>query len=57
MSVQDKLKGISRRDMLKLAGQYGLSSTLLAAGTVGGAMSGGDLANAAETTHEKSLAK
>ena len=57
MSVQEKLKGISRRDLFRLAGQYGMSSTLLAAGTFGGAMSLGDLAKAAESTYEKRFAK
>ena len=57
MSIQDKLKGISRRDVFKLAGQYGMSSTLLAAGTFGGAMSIGNLAKAAESTYDKRFAK
>ncbi len=57
MSVQDKLKGISRRDVFKLAGQYGMSSTLLAAGSFGGAMSLANLAAAAESTYEKRFAK
>ncbi|MGB3245321.1 MAG: TRAP transporter substrate-binding protein [Sulfitobacter sp.] len=57
MSIQDKLKGISRRDVFKLAGQYGMSSTLLAAGTFGGAMSLGNLAKAAESTYDKRFAK
>ena len=53
MKVSDKLAGISRRDLFKLAGQYGMSSTLMAAGTFGGAMSLANLANAAESTYEK----
>lgn len=57
MKVQDKLKNISRRDLFRLAGQYGMSSTLLAAGTFGGAMSLGNLAKAAESTYEKRFAK
>ncbi|WP_370399380.1 TRAP transporter substrate-binding protein [Sulfitobacter sp. JB4-11] len=57
MKVQEKLKGISRRDLFRLAGQYGMSSTLLAAGTFGGAMSLGNLAKAAESTYEKRFAK
>ena len=44
MGVSDKLSRISRRDLFKVAGQYGMSSTLLAAGTFGGAMSLGNLA-------------
>ncbi|MEM1073692.1 MAG: TRAP transporter substrate-binding protein [Pseudomonadota bacterium] len=57
MKVQNNLKGISRRDLFKIAGRYGLSSTLLAAGTFGGAMSVGNLAKAAESTYEKRFAK
>ena len=57
MSVQDKLKGISRRDLFKVAGRYGLSSTLLAAGSFGGAMSLANLAKAAESSYEKRYAK
>lgn len=57
MSVQEKLKGISRRDLFKVAGQYGMSSTLLAAGTFGGAMSVSNLAKAAESSYEKRFAK
>ncbi len=57
MSVSKKLSGISRRDLFKLAGQYGVSSTLLAAGTFGGAMSIGSLARAVESTYEKRYAK
>ncbi len=57
MSIQDKLKGISRRDVFRLAGQYGLSSTLLAAGSFGGAMSLSNLAQAAESTYDKRFAK
>ena len=57
MSVSKKLSGISRRDLFKLAGQYGVSSTLMAAGTFGGAMTIGSLAKAAESTYEKRYAK
>lgn len=57
MGVSDKLKGISRRDLFKVAGTYGMSSTLMAAGAFGGAMSLGNLASAAESTYEKRFAK
>lgn len=57
MGVGDKLSRISRRDLFKLAGQYGMSSTLMAAGTFGGAMSIGNLARAAESTYEKRFSK
>ncbi|MEP2028366.1 MAG: TRAP transporter substrate-binding protein DctP [Paracoccaceae bacterium] len=57
MGVGNKLNQISRRDLFRVAGQYGMSSTLMAAGAFGGAMSLGNLANAAESTYEKRFAK
>ncbi|MCK0095273.1 TRAP transporter substrate-binding protein [Yoonia sp. F2084L] len=57
MMIGDKLSGISRRDLFKLAGQYGMSSTLMAAGTFGGAMSLANLASAAESTYERRFSK
>ena len=57
MKVQNNIKGISRRDLFKIAGRYGLSSTLLAAGTFGGVMSAANLAKAAESTYEKRFSK
>ncbi|WP_293576701.1 TRAP transporter substrate-binding protein [Phaeobacter sp.] len=57
MRIGNKLSHLSRRDLFRVAGQYGLSSTLLAAGSFGGAMSLGNLANAAESTYEKRFAK
>ncbi|MCL6285085.1 TRAP transporter substrate-binding protein [Ruegeria sp. 2012CJ41-6] len=57
MKVADKLSRISRRDLFKLSGQYGLSSTLLAAGSLGGIASLPSLAAAAESTYEKRFAK
>lgn len=57
MKVGDKLGHISRRDLFKVAGTYGMSSTLLAAGTFGGAMSLANLASAAESSYEKRFAK
>ncbi|WP_372571778.1 TRAP transporter substrate-binding protein [Ruegeria jejuensis] len=57
MKVADKLSRISRRDLFKLSGQYGLSSTLLAAGSMGGLASLPSLAAAAESTYEKRFAK
>jgi len=55
--IGDKLSRISRRDLFKVAGQYGMSSTLMAAGTFGGAMSLSNLASAAESTYEHRLSK
>ena len=57
MMIGDKLGRISRRDLFKVAGQYGMSSTLMAAGTFGGAMSLANLASAAESTYERRFAK
>ncbi len=57
MKTSDKLSGISRRDLLKLTGTYGVSSTLLAAGAFTGAMSAANLAKAAESTYEKRFSK
>lgn len=52
MSTSKNLSNISRRDLFKVAGRYGMSSTLLAAGSFGGAMSLANLASAAESTYE-----
>ena len=57
MKVSDKLSGISRRDLLRVAKQYGITSTLLATGAFGGAMSIGQLAQAAESTYNKRFGK
>lgn len=57
MSVTNKLSGISRRDLFRVAGRFGMSSTLLAAGGFGGAMSLANLASAAESTYTKRYAK
>ncbi|WP_195819855.1 TRAP transporter substrate-binding protein [Roseobacter sp. MH60115] len=57
MGIYDKLNHISRRDLFRVAGRYGMSSTLLAAGSFGGAMSLANLASAAESTYEKRFAK
>lgn len=57
MKVSDKLGGISRRDLFRVAGQYGMSSTLLAAGSFGGAMSLANLASAAESSYDKRFKK
>ena len=57
MGTSDNLSKISRRDLFKVAGRYGMSSTLLAAGSFGGAMSLANLASAAESTYEKRFSK
>lgn len=55
--IGQKLKGVTRRDFFRVAGRYGLSSTLYAASGVGGAMSLANLADAAESTYDKRFAK
>ncbi len=57
MKVSDKLSGISRRDLFKIAGRYGMSSTLLAAGAFTGTVTLPSLAKAVESTYEKRYAK
>ena len=57
MSVSNNLSKLSRRDVFRVAGRFGLSSTLLAAGGFGGAMSLANLASAAESTYEKRFSK
>jgi TRAP-type transport system periplasmic protein len=57
MGLTKNLSQISRRDLFRVAGRYGMGSTLLAAGGFGGAMSLANLASAAESTYEKRYAK
>lgn len=57
MGLKENLNHISRRDLFRVAGRYGMSSTLLAAGGFGGAMSLANLASAAESTYDKRYAK
>ncbi|GAB4228187.1 MAG: TRAP transporter substrate-binding protein [Methyloligellaceae bacterium] len=54
--LTSKLKGISRRDLLRLTKHYGLTSTLLAAGGLTGAISFARLAEAANSTYKKRFA-
>ncbi|MEP1330696.1 TRAP transporter substrate-binding protein [Pseudophaeobacter sp.] len=57
MGLKENLNYISRRDLFRVAGRYGMSSTLLAAGGFGGAMSLANLASAAESTYDKRFSK
>ena len=57
MSISNKLNRISRRDLFRLTSQFGVTSTLLAAGGFAGAMSTASLAQAAESTYNKRFAK
>jgi len=52
-SISEKLQGISRRDMLRLTKQFGITSTMLAAGSLTGAVTFSRLAEAANSTYEK----
>ncbi len=49
----DKMKNVSRRDVLRLTKHYGISSTLLAAGAMTGAVTLPRLAEAAQSTYDK----
>ena len=51
--LNKKLSGISRRDLFRLAGMYGWSSTLLAAGGLTGVVTLPRLAAAANSTYDK----
>ena len=57
MKIIDRVAGVSRRDFFRIAGTYGMSSTLLGAGTLGGVMTAANLAAAAESTYERRLTK
>ncbi|MEM7507738.1 MAG: TRAP transporter substrate-binding protein DctP [Pseudomonadota bacterium] len=57
MTSSNPLDQISRRDLFRVAGRYGLSSTLIAAGGLGGAATLSGLAQAAESTYEKRFSK
>ena len=52
-SVFDKLSHLSRRDLLRVTKQFGVTSTLLAAGGMGGAVTLSSLAQAANSKYEK----
>ena len=51
--LSDKLTQVSRRDLLRLTKQYGITSTLLAAGSLTGMITTARLAEAANSTYEK----
>ncbi|MEJ6399432.1 TRAP transporter substrate-binding protein [Yoonia sp. 208BN28-4] len=57
MTINNRINGVSRRDFFRIAGTYGMSSTLLAAGAFGGAMTAANLASAAESTYERRFSK
>ena len=51
--LNEKLRHISRRDLFKLSGKFGLSSTLLAASSMAGVVTLPSLAKAVESTYDK----
>ena len=51
--LSKNLRTISRRDLFRVAGRYGLSSTLLGVGALSGAITLPRLAQAAQSTYEK----
>jgi TRAP-type C4-dicarboxylate transport system substrate-binding protein len=57
MGINDRIGNLTRRDLFRVAGKYGMSSTLMAAGGFGGAMSLANLASAAESTYDKRFSK
>ncbi|MEO0623737.1 MAG: TRAP transporter substrate-binding protein DctP, partial [Pseudomonadota bacterium] len=57
MTISSKLAGISRRDLLRLTGRFGITSTMLAAGGLAGTVSLSSLARASESTYEKRFKK
>ena len=56
-SLPEKLKNVSRRDVLRISGQFGLSSTLIAAAGLTGAITAPQLAEAANSTYKKRFKK
>jgi TRAP-type C4-dicarboxylate transport system substrate-binding protein len=54
--MSENLKFLSRRDFMKLSARYGMTSTLLAAGTLGAGAALPQLAQAAEETQRKRYA-
>lgn len=57
MNISKKLSGLSRRDLFALTARFGITSTLMAAGSLTGAVTFASLARAAESTYEKRFAK
>lgn len=57
MKASNTLGKLSRRQLMSLTGRFGLTATLLAAGTVGGTFGYAGLVSAAESTYKKRHAK
>lgn len=56
-TISDKLKGISRRDLLRLTRRFGAMSTLIAASGLAGSVTLASLARAANSAYEKRFKK
>ena len=50
---EERKNNLSRRDFMQISGQFGITSTLMAAGALGTGATFSELAKAAETTSEK----
>ena len=57
MEVSKKLNQVSRRDLFKLTSKFGISSVVLGAGMLTGAVSVSSLAQAAESSYKKRFGK
>jgi TRAP-type C4-dicarboxylate transport system substrate-binding protein len=57
MKASKTLSGVNRRDLMRLTGQYGLSSVVLGAAALTGTVSLSSLARAAGSSYEKRFAK
>ncbi len=53
MTTYEQLRNLTRRDFFRIAGRYGLTSTVFAAGGIGGVITASGLAAAADATAEK----
>lgn len=53
----DRIRGVSRRDILRVAGRFGMTSTAMALTGAAGLLTTAELAKAAETTYEKRFSK
>ena len=54
---EERIRGVSLRDILRVAGRFGMTSTAMAMAGATGLMTTANLAQAAETTYEKRFGK
>ena len=57
MTASKALSALSRRDLMRLAGRFGISSVVMGAAALGGAATLPSLARAAETSYDKRFAR